>query len=110
MTLRTPQVWFQSYSLSLDMNSHASVISSSEIRPYMFETLMCLVDVHSQVSSAAESVLHRVLNALVEVLALEALKSIRQIERFGMGGMLCVGFLHALILPVGNDLLLTGHA
>jgi len=83
------------------MNSHASVYS--EVRPYMFETLMCFVDVHSQVCSAAESVLHRVLNALVEVLAVEALKSIRQVERFGMGGMLCVGFRHAVLLPVGNN-------
>ena len=76
------------------------MILSPEIRPYVVEMLMCLVDVHAQVSSAADSLLHRVLNALVEVLTVEALKCIRQIERFGMGGMLCVSFRYAL-LPRG---------
>lgn len=68
-------------------------IFSPEIRPYMFETLICLVNVHAQVCSTAESLLDRILNALVEGLAIEALEGIREIERFGVGGMLCVSLL-----------------
>ncbi|KAG2003313.1 hypothetical protein CC2G_003924 [Coprinopsis cinerea AmutBmut pab1-1] len=59
-----------------------------EIRPYVFETLMYLVDVHAQVCEAAEPLLPRTLNLLVEELASEALHCFRQVKRFGMGGML----------------------
>ncbi|RXW20181.1 hypothetical protein EST38_g5679 [Candolleomyces aberdarensis] len=60
----------------------------TSIRPYMYETLMYLVGVHAQVCEAAESLLPRTLNVLVEGLASEALQSFRQVKRFGMGGML----------------------
>lgn len=60
---------------------------------------MCLVDVHAQINSTAYTLLDRILNVLVEGLAVEALKCIRQIGRFGMGGMLCVSFRHVLRLP-----------
>ncbi|CAA7268370.1 unnamed protein product [Cyclocybe aegerita] len=70
----------------------------TEIRPYMHETLMALVGVHSQVCTTAESLLDRTLNALVEELATEALRCFRQVRRFGMGGMLRatleIEFLH----------------
>lgn len=56
----------------------------------MYETLMFLVGVHAQVSSAAAPLLDRTLNALVEDLAQEALRCFRQVKRFGMGGMLRV--------------------
>jgi len=54
---------------------------------------MCLVGVHARVCSTAESLLDRTLNALVEEIAGEALRCIRQVKRFGMGGMLCVSIL-----------------
>ncbi|KAF8633062.1 hypothetical protein AX15_001537 [Amanita polypyramis BW_CC] len=60
----------------------------TEIRPYMYETLMYLVGVHAQVSNAAEPLLERTLNSLAEELADEALHCFRQVKRFGMGGML----------------------
>ncbi|TFK20519.1 hypothetical protein FA15DRAFT_673418 [Coprinopsis marcescibilis] len=60
----------------------------TEIRPYVYETLMYLVDVHAQVCEAAEPLLPRTLNLLVEELASEALHCFRQVKRFGMGGML----------------------
>ncbi|KAF8273712.1 exocyst complex component Sec5-domain-containing protein [Lactarius quietus] len=60
----------------------------TEIRPYMFETLMYLVGVHAQVSDVAPPLLDRTLNALVESLAEEALLCFKQVKRFGMGGML----------------------
>lgn len=56
----------------------------------MYETLMYLVGVHAQVCEAAEPLLSRTLNLLVEGLAAESLQSFRQIKRFGMGGMLRV--------------------
>jgi exocyst complex component 2 len=56
----------------------------------MYETLMYLVGIHAQVISAAEALLDRILNALVNELAEEALRCFRQVKRFGMGGMLRV--------------------
>ncbi|KAI0305323.1 exocyst complex component Sec5-domain-containing protein [Multifurca ochricompacta] len=52
----------------------------TEIRPYMFQTLMYL--------HIAPPLLDRTLNALVESLAEEALQCFKQVKRFGMGGML----------------------
>lgn len=60
----------------------------TEIRQYMYETLMYLVGVHAQVSNAAAPLLERTLNALVEDVAEEALRCFKQVKRFGMGGML----------------------
>jgi exocyst complex component 2 len=60
----------------------------TEIRPYMFGTLVYLVRVHAQLSSAAPSLLERGLTMLVDALASEALRSFKQVRRFGMGGML----------------------
>ncbi|KAF5383308.1 hypothetical protein D9615_005002 [Tricholomella constricta] len=60
----------------------------TEIRPYMYETLIYLVTIHAQVSSAAEPLLDRTLSTLVNELAEEALRCFRQVKRFGMGGML----------------------
>ncbi|KAF5318658.1 hypothetical protein D9619_010696 [Psilocybe cf. subviscida] len=60
----------------------------TDIRPYMYETLIALVGVHAQVCNIAEGLLDRTLNRLVEDLSAEALKCFRQVKRFGMGGML----------------------
>ncbi|KAG6827599.1 hypothetical protein H0H92_011172 [Tricholoma furcatifolium] len=60
----------------------------TEIRPYMYETLMYLVGMHAQVSRAAEPLLDRALSTVVNELAEEALRCFRQVKRFGMGGML----------------------
>lgn len=69
-----------------------------EIRPYVYEVLMYVVGVHSQISAAAALLLERTLNALVEEIAEEALRCFRQVKRFGMGGMLRatleIEFLH----------------
>lgn len=53
---------------------------------------MFLVSTHAQVSSVAETLLDRTLNALVDELAEEALRCFRQVKRFGMGGMLRVSY------------------
>ncbi|KIJ63178.1 hypothetical protein HYDPIDRAFT_93197 [Hydnomerulius pinastri MD-312] len=60
----------------------------TEIRPYMYRALMTLVGIHAQISRVAEGLLERILHALVEDAAEEALRSFRQVKRFGMGGML----------------------
>ncbi|KAH8116013.1 exocyst complex component Sec5-domain-containing protein, partial [Phellopilus nigrolimitatus] len=60
----------------------------TEIRPYMFEILMFLVNVHAHVASVSKSLLERTLNSLVEEVAEEALRCFRKIKKFGMGGML----------------------
>ncbi|KAL0958155.1 hypothetical protein HGRIS_000321 [Hohenbuehelia grisea] len=60
----------------------------TEIRTYMFETLMHVVEVHAQVSSVSEALVERTICALVDDLSDEALRSFKQIPRFGMGGML----------------------
>ncbi|EIN08849.1 hypothetical protein PUNSTDRAFT_143551 [Punctularia strigosozonata HHB-11173 SS5] len=73
----------------------------TEIRPYMYETLMYLVSVHAQVSSTAPPQLERIINALVEDMADEALMCFKQVKRFGMGGMLRatleIEFLHQTV-------------
>ena len=63
---------------------------ATEIRPYVFEILMFLVNIHAQVSAAAAPSLERTLSALVEDIAEEALRCFRQVSKFGMGGMLRV--------------------
>lgn len=57
----------------------------------MFRVSMTLVEIHAQVSRVAEGLLDRVLYALVEDAADEALRCFQQVKRFGMGGMLRVG-------------------
>lgn len=81
--------------------------TSSEIRPYMYEALVHLVGIHAQVTNAAEPLLDRILNALVNELAEEALRCFRQVKRFGMGGMLRVCTLQyqkkfILMVNIGN--------
>lgn len=56
----------------------------------MFRATMTLVEIHAQVSRVAEGLLDRVLYAVVEEAAEEALRSFQQVKRFGMGGMLRV--------------------
>lgn len=75
---------------------------STDIRPYMFDTLIYLVGVHAQVSSAAPGLLDRALGALVDDLSEECLRCFRQVRRFGMGGMLRVG----TFLPVRECVLI----
>ena len=58
----------------------------------MFEILMFLVQVHTDVASVSKALLDRTLNALVEGVADEALQCFRTVKKFGMGGMLRVCF------------------
>lgn len=64
------------------------MILQTEVHPYVYEALMTLVMVHSQVSSVTKHLVHRAVSALLENMANDCLESFRQVERFGMGGML----------------------
>ncbi|KAF8157048.1 exocyst complex component sec5 [Crassisporium funariophilum] len=58
------------------------------IRPYVYDVLNYMVEVHAQVCTVADSLLHRTLDTLVDELVAEAVRSFRQVKRFGTGGML----------------------
>ncbi|KAF7430424.1 hypothetical protein PC9H_006131 [Pleurotus ostreatus] len=60
----------------------------TEIRTYMYQTLMYLVKIHAQVSSVSEQLVERTICSLVDDLSEEALRCFKQVKRFGMGGML----------------------
>jgi len=98
----TPQPTGMS-SIQVPIASNIQVNAYLEIRPYMYEALMYLVGVHAQISSAAEPLLERIMNALVEDLAEEALRCFRQVKRFGMGGMLRVSYSCLSTLDKFND-------
>ncbi|KAG2139268.1 exocyst complex component Sec5-domain-containing protein [Suillus clintonianus] len=70
----------------------------TEVRPFMYKALIGLVEIHAQISRVAENLLERVMYALIENVAQDALLSFKQVKRFGMGGMLRatleIEFLH----------------
>jgi exocyst complex component 2 len=59
-----------------------------EVRSYIYDALLSLVLVHSQVTAIARSLVSRTVGALVEELAKHALQAFSKVSRFGMGGML----------------------
>ncbi|KAI9257261.1 exocyst complex component Sec5-domain-containing protein [Phascolomyces articulosus] len=65
-----------------------SIPKPTEVHSYVYEALMTLVMVHSQVSSVTKQLVHRAVSSLLENMANDCLESFRQVERFGMGGML----------------------
>ena len=73
----------------------------------MFEILMFLVQVHTDVASISKSLLDRTLNALVEGVAEEALQCFRTVKKFGMGGMLRVRYLAFLLHQAGAEILIS---
>lgn len=60
------------------------------MRTYVLDIMNYLVELHAQVRSVAEGILERILNAVLEALANEALNCFRQVKRFGTGGLLMV--------------------
>lgn len=73
----------------------------AEVHPYIYEAMLQLVLVHARVTGIAKSLVPRVLSALVEQMATEALKCFEQVKSFGMGGMLQatleIEFLHQTV-------------
>ncbi|KAI8080296.1 exocyst complex component Sec5-domain-containing protein [Gilbertella persicaria] len=66
----------------------SSIPKPQEVHPFVYEALMTLVMVHSQISSVTKQLVSRALSKLLEAMASDCLDSFRQVERFGMGGML----------------------
>jgi hypothetical protein len=56
----------------------------------MYEVLLAMVEVHAEISRVSKPLLGRTLSTLLEETARVALDCFRQVERFGMGGMLSV--------------------
>ncbi|KAG0174880.1 hypothetical protein DFQ28_007669 [Apophysomyces sp. BC1034] len=65
-----------------------SISKPTEVHSFVYEALMTLVMVHAQISAVAHRLIHRALSSLLENMATDCLESFRQVERFGMGGML----------------------
>lgn len=65
-------------------------MNHAEVRPYMYDALMYLVEVHALVNKVARRLLDRALQAIIELVAAECLACFKQIPRFGIGGMLRV--------------------
>ncbi|CAO3635122.1 unnamed protein product [Cunninghamella blakesleeana] len=90
-----------------------SISKPTEVHSFVYEALMTLVMVHSQISSVAKQLVHRALSALLENMAKDCLESFRQVERFGMGGMLQatleIEFMHQTlsqyVTPTASDTL-----
>jgi len=70
----------------------------TEVHAYIYECLLQLVLVHAQINAVARPLVDRVLAALIEAVATEALNCFQEIQRFGLGGMLQatleIEFLH----------------
>ncbi|KAI9483131.1 MAG: exocyst complex component Sec5-domain-containing protein [Benjaminiella poitrasii] len=91
----------------------SSIPKPQEVHPFVYEALMTLVMVHSQISGVAKQLVPRALSKLLENMANDCLDSFRQVERFGIGGMLQatleIEFMHQTlsqyVTPTASDTL-----
>ncbi|KAG1118304.1 hypothetical protein G6F42_013231 [Rhizopus arrhizus] len=91
----------------------SSIPKPQEVHPFVYEALITLVMVHSQISSVTKQLVSRALSKLLETMANDCLDSFRQVERFGMGGMLQatleIEFMHQTlsqyVTPTASDTL-----
>ncbi|KAG5520198.1 hypothetical protein PMAC_001275 [Pneumocystis sp. 'macacae'] len=61
-----------------------------EIQPYVFNSILSLLVVHSQISNIAMNLISRILTSLVKSLSQALYESFQKIDRFSIGGMLQV--------------------
>ncbi|KAG5440330.1 hypothetical protein PCANB_001900 [Pneumocystis canis] len=64
--------------------------SPCKIQPYVFNSILSLVVVHSQLSNITSNLIPRALTSLIRSLSQTLLESFQKIDRFGIGGMLQV--------------------
>jgi exocyst complex component 2 len=69
-----------------------------EVRPYMHQAILLLVETHARVGNVAPGLVGRVLEALVEGITQVALGCFQQIPEYGTGGMLTVSLTLDLLL------------
>ncbi|QSL65757.1 hypothetical protein MERGE_000035 [Pneumocystis wakefieldiae] len=75
------------------LNSNSIWLSEEppqEIQPYVFDSILSLVVIHSQLSAITSNLISRVLNNLVKSLTQSLLESFQKIDNFGTGGILQV--------------------
>ncbi|EMR09930.1 hypothetical protein PNEG_01689 [Pneumocystis murina B123] len=75
------------------LNSNSIWLSEEppqEIQPYVFDSILSLVVIHSQLSTITSNLIPRALNNLVKSLTQSLLESFQKIDNFGIGGMLQV--------------------
>ncbi|KAI1470216.1 exocyst complex component Sec5-domain-containing protein [Daldinia caldariorum] len=60
----------------------------TEVKPYVYEALLTLVLVHTQVSTTAPSMTHQVLSYLLEQVSRELLESLKARPRFDLGALM----------------------
>jgi exocyst complex component 2 len=61
---------------------------ANDVRPYIYDALLSMVDVHAQVTITAPSLVHQVLSFLLEQLSKELLDALRQRRTFTLGELL----------------------
>ncbi|WOO79759.1 Exocyst complex component SEC5B [Vanrija pseudolonga] len=59
-----------------------------EVRPYMHQVVLQLVEAHAQVGDVSVDLVPRILETLVDKVSETALQSFKRVSRFGTGGML----------------------
>ncbi|KAN0060309.1 Exocyst complex component S5 [Thecaphora frezii] len=79
----------------------------SGVHPFIYESLLLLVQIHAQVRAVTKPLVTRTILALVEDLAKETLECFTKIPRFGMGGMLQatleIEFIHQTMAQYISD-------
>ncbi|KAI1105146.1 exocyst complex component Sec5-domain-containing protein [Jackrogersella minutella] len=60
----------------------------SEVKPYVYEALLTLVLVHTQVSTTAPSMTHQVISYLLEQISRELLDSLKARPKFDLGALM----------------------
>lgn len=60
----------------------------TEVKPYVYEALLTLVLVHTQVSTTAPSMTHQVLSYLLEQISRELLESLKARPKFDLGALM----------------------
>ncbi|KAI5781456.1 exocyst complex component Sec5-domain-containing protein [Geopyxis carbonaria] len=61
---------------------------ATEVRPYIYDALLSLVEVHAQVTTTAPSLVQQILSYLLEQLSKELLESFKQRSKFTLGELL----------------------
>lgn len=61
---------------------------ATEVRPYIYDALLCLVHVHSQVTTTAPSLTFPILSFLLEAMSKELLEAFKTRKKFTLGELL----------------------
>lgn len=63
----------------------SSISKPQEVNPFVYEALVTLVMVHSQINSVTKQLVSRALSDLSETIAYDCLDSFIRVDRFSMG-------------------------